>query len=240
MRQPLGNRHTETDHLNPLANVHHQIHIMFDQQDRHAKPVADHADRLQQFRRFGRVHPRRRLIQQQHFHIRGKRPCDFQFALLPVGQLRGVQIRFILQMENRQQLSRRRVPLALDFPVFRGVEQRPGKPVTVFAAHRNFHVVQHRHPGKETDILKCAGNAGVHKLVRLFAVHHLPAKRDCALRGLIYSGQHIENRGLAGAVGTDQPHQLPGFDVHIEIVNRFQPPELNAEVHRFKDGFSRP
>ena len=41
---PLGDRHAVVEHRDPLANVHHESHVVLDQQDRHAEPIANLAE----------------------------------------------------------------------------------------------------------------------------------------------------------------------------------------------------
>ena len=53
--------------------------------------------------------------------------------------------------------------------------------------------------------------------VRLQADQVLAMELDLARRGDIQPGDHVEDGGLAGAVGADQPHQLARLDADVKI-----------------------
>ena len=70
----------------PLADIHHEPHVVIDQQDRNRKLLANVADRLGQVLLFARVHAGRRLVEQQHLRLRGQRAHDFQTPLMAVAE----------------------------------------------------------------------------------------------------------------------------------------------------------
>src|SRR3954447_14212370 len=86
VRCALGDLPTELQHDDAVGHPHHQAHVVFDEQDRHAG-VADPADQLQQILLLRRGEAGRGLVQTQQRRIGGKRPGDLQAALLPVRQV---------------------------------------------------------------------------------------------------------------------------------------------------------
>ncbi len=91
-------------------------------------------------------------------------------------------------------------------------------------------VFQHGHVGHQFDMLKRSGDAEFYDLLRggmadLFAEHG-----DRAARGGEHAGDQVERRAFAGAIGTDQRHDLAGLDVERDVVDRDHAAELFAGV----------
>ena len=61
----LRDQLAEVQHIDTVGDVHDQIHVVLDQQDRLVEVGADLADELGQLQRLLRVHAGGRLIQQQ-------------------------------------------------------------------------------------------------------------------------------------------------------------------------------
>ena len=64
----------------------------------------------------------------------------------------------------------------------------------------------------------------------------LPFKRIGAVGGLIDLGEQVEDRRLAGTVRADEAGDLGATDGHIEVVDRFQTAERDAEVDALEHG----
>ena len=60
---------------------------MLDEEDGEVELIAYPADHLHELLRFLRVHPRRRLVEEEELWLRGERPRDFEAALRPVGEI---------------------------------------------------------------------------------------------------------------------------------------------------------
>src|ERR1700730_15222256 len=69
-------------------------------------------------------------------------------------------------------------------------------------------VVEHRHPPEQGKVLKRAGDAQRSDAVRALGQDAFAAKADVAAVGRVEPAQAVEERGLAGAVRTDQPQNL--------------------------------
>src|SRR5690606_27634868 len=62
------------------------------------------------------------------------------------------------------------------------------------------------------------------------------AEPDGARRGPLEAGDQVERRGLAGAVGTDEPEDLAGSDREAEVADGLQAPEALAEALDLQQG----
>ena len=87
---------------------------------------------------------------------------------------------------------------------------------------RDADVVQDRQIAKDTNALKGTANALLGDLVGGHIGDLLPLEGDGARADRIDAGDHVENRGLASAVGADEPDQFPFLDLDVEIVDRAQ------------------
>ena len=121
-------------------------------------------------------------------------------------------------------------------------------------------IFQHRHAGKQPDVLEGAGHARllgdeifrhalelVERSVRArepalaavgqrfqFAPHRriAMAKPNAPLARLVKAGDAIEHRGLTGAVGSEKRDDFAGLDVQADSVHRTHRAE---ELHRIAD-----
>jgi hypothetical protein len=73
------------EHVDAVGHVHHQPHVVLDEQDRGAV-LANVLQQLAQRQGFGCIHPGRRFVQGEQFWLGCKRARDFQAALVAVGQ----------------------------------------------------------------------------------------------------------------------------------------------------------
>ena len=212
---------------------------MLDQQNGDAEAVPDGIDAGKQLRCLRGVHAGGRLVQQQDLHIGGQGPGDLQLALLAVGQAGGGDVRLIPQAADLQQVHGLFRDLLLRLPEFRRAEGGVQQVIVQVLGKGHLHVFDDRHIRKQPDILKGPGDPGLHELVDLFAVQGDAVQQDGAFRGDIYAGEEVENRGLSGAVGADEAHQLAGIDGEVEILHGVKAAEGNAQVlgfqHRFSD-----
>ena len=95
-------------------------------------------------------------------------------------------------------------------------------------------VLNDRHGLEQADILEGAGDAVGRNIVRGMAHDGLAQQDDIARSGLIYAGQHVENRGFACAVGADQAYDFVVHQVKIDVLGYLQAAEVNAQPLGFK------
>ncbi len=75
-------------------------------------------------------------------------------------------------------------------------------------------------------------------LVGLFADHRLAVEVDCALGGLVDAGEQVEDGGFAGAVRADQADELVLADFRVEVGDRLEPAEGDAQMLGLEYGFA--
>src|SRR5258708_11973704 len=79
------------------------------------------------------------------------------------------------------------------------------------------YIVEDGQRDEKTDILKSPGDSFCCNVERFQSVQPFSIKKDISLRRLIDPGDHIEDRGLTGSVGSDYPYQLMVSDGHIQV-----------------------
>ena len=92
------------------------------------------------------------------------------------------------------------------------------------------HVVEHRHRAEQLDVLERARDPATNDAVRRRAQQALAVEAQRAGVRLVEPGDHVEERGLAGAVRPDQADDLPRLDVERDIVDRDDPAEPPRHV----------
>ena len=84
-------------------------------------------------------------------------------------------------------------------------------------------------------LLEDHGDAGIEGLARRSDVDRLAVDQNVALVGLIDAVQHLEQRGLAGAVLADEADDLALVDGEADIVQRLHAGEGFRDVADFED-----
>ena len=203
-RRALGDRHAMIEHRDLLADVHHEIHVVLDQQNCQSETLPDFADRFGQLRFSRRVHAGRRLVEQQHLRLGRQRPDDFQVPLMAVAQASRQSVRPVAS-SNRSSSSRQRSRIAASS------RRCCGERSTVFAKRGRARNCPARQTlsstlrsGNKRMFWKRAGDSGRSDLVRLAAGEDWSAKRTSTAVRPIDAGEQIEHGRLAGTVGTDQ------------------------------------
>ena len=227
---PLGDDAAEVQHADALADPHDQIHVVLDEHDGNLEGVPDFADVVHQLRRLRRVHPRRRLVEQQKAGSGGQGPDNLQPALGPIGQGARLVVRHVLHVEDGQELQGPLVGLPLPAPVGGQAQHARQGAVLHPLVEAHLHVVLHRQVAEEADVLEGAGHAHVADLGgalprRVPAVDHHGAPG-----GLVDPGEQVEHRGLPRAVGADEARDLRAADGHVEVVHRREAPEVDPQV----------
>ena len=105
--------------------------------------------------------------------------------------------------------------------------------VLVPAEHQ---VVEHGEVLEQRDVLEGAGQPRRGDPVRPLAQDALAEELHRALLGPVDAGEHVEQRGLAGAVGADDREQLAGMDLEAHAVDRLDAREGQVDVVEPSDG----
>src|SRR2546426_3797750 len=176
-----------------LAEPHHHLHVVLHQQHR-PPAVAQGAHGVQQLVEQGAVDAGRRLVEQDQLRLGHQHADELHQLLLPVGQVAGVLVGQPLELDEAEQLQG---PLPR-----RGV-----------ARGRDHHQVLQRGQLREhPDHLEGAPDAEVEDLVRPHPVDAVALELDLALVAGLDARDAVEERGLARAVGPDEPVDPAGLE----------------------------
>ncbi|CCY06109.1 putative uncharacterized protein [Eggerthella sp. CAG:1427] len=235
-RAALGDDLAVVQHADALADTHDQIHVVLDEQNGDLEGIPDAADVLHQLRRLGRVHARRRLVQQQQQWPGGQRPDDLQTALCAVGQTPRLCMSQIRHAEEVQHLQRRGLRLTLRLAVAEAVGHGGQQVLPDAIVHPHLHIVDDAHIVVQPDILEGTGDAHAADLMGGLARRWHPIDEDAAPGGLIDAGEEVKDRGLPGSVGADQSGDLRAADGESEVIHGGQTAEIDAQSAGLQHG----
>ena len=102
------------------------------------------------------------------------------------------------------------------------------------------HVVEHRHPREQGEVLERAADADLDDPVRGLVEDAASLEQNIAAPGRVEPAEAIEQRGLAGAVGPDQAEHLPRRKLERHAVERDDAAEADADVLDFQQRLGKP
>ena len=234
LRRPLGDDLAPIEHDDALAEAHDELHVVFDDQEREVEAGADVADHRHQLLGLLRVHPGGGLVEDEQVGLGGQRPGDLQAALLPVGQRRGALLGHVVQPHGAEQAHALVLHPGLRLAELAGSEDGVEPGVLRADVVGGLDVLKDRHLLKEADVLERPGDPE-----RGDAIGGEPGGRgavdvDRALGRDVDPGDEVEDRGLARAVGPDEPDKLLGQDRDVEVGDRRQPAEALDDPFNLK------
>jgi hypothetical protein len=100
-------------------------------------------------------------------------------------------------------------------------------------------VVHDREVLEQLDVLERPGHAHLGDVVRRAAEDVLAEEAHLALLGSVHAREHVEDRGLAGAVGPDDREQLVLADLEVAPVDRLDAGEGQVDVAELHDRCGR-
>ncbi len=165
--------------------------------------VLDEADELHQPFFLGGIHAGGGFVEQEQLGPGGEGADDFEPPLVAVGQGFGGFVAHRAEVEDAEQF----VHLAADYIL--ALAESPPAPQSIRDAMRAMHlrggadVVGHAHGAEQADVLKGAGDAELGEMAGTQLGDGRFPELDAANGRLIDSGDEIEHRGLARAVGAD-------------------------------------
>ncbi len=188
--------------------------------------VAEPGDEVGEGRGLLRVHPRRRLVQEDQLRLGRKGARDLEAALVPVGEIAGELWSRPLRPENSSS-SRARFRASrssrLTLGVWRTLPRIPlfsreCMPTSVFS--RAVMLWKRRMFWKVRPMPRCVIACGG------FAGDVLAAQHDAPGGRLVDAREHVEERRLARSVRADQAHDRLLRDLEVDVVDREEAPEL--------------
>ena len=205
--RPDGDRLAVVDHLNRLADAHHDLHVVLDEQDRDLELVAQPADEPHEVERLPAGSCRRPARRAGAASVRS--PARAQ-SRAGAGCRTAGSSRLVRRRRRGRRSSAASSParhLALLRVVAAGPEHGIGEHLTGPQVMRRQHVLEHGHVGEQADVLERPRDAELRDLIRLLAVDARPVEMDFAFGRLVQARQQVEDRRLARAVRADQAVQ---------------------------------
>ena len=210
--------------------------MVLDQQDGDA-PVADPADEAAELGGLRGIQPGGGLVKQQERRLGGQSARNLEHALHAERQVAGA----IVRMRAEAHVAKKAAGVRFDGG-FLGSRppgsQHRGYQSRVRAAVPARHdVFQHRHVGKQLEILESARDAEAHDFVGLKDVDALPGEPDLTPVRALEARDQVDERGLSGAVRADDRLDAAARDAKAHAVHRLEPAEGFAQVANFEEGF---
>jgi hypothetical protein len=204
-----------------------------DEEDRHAVLVRQSAQPASQLEALVGVEPGGGLVEQDQPGLAGQRPADTHQLAFTERDLRRVAVDDVFQTADR------------DGPVDAG----PGR-----RAVRHEQIPQRRGDGdvlggheqvlfdgevaEQLHRLERAGQAEARSPVRAQGADIAAIEGDAPGGGPGVSGQGVDHRGLAGAVGADQPVDTPLGDLKVDVGDGHDSPIGDAQADDVQQGLS--
>ena len=184
-------------------------------------------------------HAGRGLVEQQQRGLGGQRAGELQPPLVAVGQVAG-HARWPCRAAPRRSSSsppRRHSPRSISAKRGRG-RARPRSRGATRACMPDQHVLDRGHVGEQPDVLEGAAHAQRGDLVGPAADQRLAAEGDLAGVGLVETGEDVEQRRLAGAVGADDRRD-PVVEREVDPVDGGQTAEALGDARAPRRARSR-
>ena len=169
----------------------------------------------------------------------GQRPRELHPLEGGERQAGGGMVRDRAQVEERQQLLRVRAALGLLARDPAELE-RVGEEVAARAAVRaDHHVLEHGLGREQREVLEGAADAQAGDAVRRHGQERRAVEGDRARGRRVEPAHAVEERGLPGAVRSDEPHDLARLDVEGHAVEGDDAAESHRDVLHAEDGHRR-
>ena len=104
-RRSFGDLLAVVEHEHAVADAHHELHVVLDQQDRRAV-AADVGEEPLERRRLGRVHSRRGLVEREQLRLGRERAGDLEAALVAVREVPGERVGALRDADVVEELVR--------------------------------------------------------------------------------------------------------------------------------------
>src|SRR5438309_2846857 len=192
-------------HADAVAERHRLALVVRDVDRRHLEAALDPRDLGAHLHAQLRVEVREGLVHQERLRLANDRPPHRDTLPLAAGQVP----RPLLQHLREPQNPRRILDAPADFD-----------PVDSPHLQAEAHVVEHVHVRVEGVVLE--DHRHVARLRRQ-VVDDVAADADHSRRDLLEAGDHPQRARLPATGGPDEDHELPVFDLEVELVDRASP-----------------
>ena len=222
-RRVLAHQLAVAQHRDAVGQRIHLVDEMGHEQDRHAL-VAQPAQHREQPLHLLVVEARGGLVEHEHVRLHAERARDGHHLLHRHRIGRQQPGHVDLQVQAGEQLARLRVHRRpVDAPVLARIA--PGE-----------DVLGHREVRAEVHLLVHGTDAQALRLERRARLDGLAAQADGAGVGGVHAGEHLDERGLAGAVLPHQRMHFAGEQAQAGAVQGTHAEELLADARELEDG----
>src|SRR3954447_4465720 len=202
LRRALGDDLAGGHDDDPVADVPDDVHVVFDEDDRHAL-LAEVLDVAQQALGERGVHPGHRLVEHDDLGVAHQRPGHLQQLALTAGEDAGEVVLLGVELEPPEQVHRPLGVLLLLGTPGAG-HQGAQEALPALSPGAEPPVLQHGEPGQRLGELEGPDDAEPGHLVRREFAQIAALERPGPGVGLVEPGEQVEQRRLAGTVGADQ------------------------------------
>ena len=207
--------------MQAVTQAHDQRHVVVDDQKPELLRLRQGREQLEQARRLGLVHARRRLVEQKEGRRRGERAGDLDAPLVAVAEAAGER----LGARTKAELGEQAVG-----------DRARRRPAQAAGDRAGLDVLAHGQVPEQPHDLERPGDAPRRDLARRQPGDVLAAAQHPPLGRLQLAGQDVHERGLARAVGSDQAEDLAGLEAERHPIEGAQAGELDRHGHGFEDG----
>src|SRR6266581_4423564 len=218
-----------------VGDVHDHAHVVLDERDRRAELAVDVEDEAAHVLLLLDVHAGHRLVEQQELGLGGERAAQLDALLQPVGQAAGGRLADRLDLEEVDDALDERAVLELLTAGRAPVERLQQEAPLHLEEPPRHEVVEHAHTLEESDVLEGAGDAEGGDVGRLEVRPVLAVENDPSLVRMVEATDRVEQRGLAGAVGTDDGQDLAVTDPQAHLVQRHERAEADADARYLEE-----
>ncbi len=213
-----------------VGKVHHDADVVLDEGHGRAALTVRLDDEAAHVLLLLEVHAGHRLVEQQQRRLHRQRPAELDPLLQAVGQRADRGLSDMLDLEEIDDLLAS--PSVLDLlgerrPVAQRLPEEPAPHLEAAAGH---DVFERRHALEQRHVLEGARDPLLGRLVRLHARACAAPVGDPAVLRMIEAIDHVEHRGLAGAVRADDGADLALADVERHVGNRAHAAERQRHV----------
>jgi hypothetical protein len=182
--------------------------------DDHRAAAPDTAQQPHRFHAFARAHSGERLVQEEQARRRCERKPHFEPALFTV---RKIGHRRVGTADKVDQLQRVLDVLVQSGNALNRFEQVEPELAAQLCERRNYEVFAHSQTIEQLIDLITLGQAELADIGHRHAGNVAALEQDLACGGRHLTGQHLEERALAGAVRADDAAQLAVIDDKIDV-----------------------
>src|SRR5882724_2178220 len=232
VRRPVGDLAPVVQRHHVPGDVHHHAHVVLDEGHGGPELVVHPENEPAHVLLLLDVHARHGLVEEEEGGLGGQRPRQLHPLLQAIGKPPGGRLADGLDLEEVDDLLHEAPVLEL-LAAGRPPVQRLQQEGPVHLEQPPGHdVVEHAHALEEGHVLEGPRDPEGGHLVGLEVGAIRAREADGTLVRVIEPADHVEQRGLPGAVGADDGGDLPARDLETHPIERLHRAEAHADpVH---------